>query len=127
MRVTSVPPLFRCVVTLQLILTSFVVVFSQTPSPTPDSRGIGVQSSSPQTSAQTTQQAREAKPQLVLQTGYNVMFGATKLVFSPDGRLLATGSYRSNSIKLWETATGRELRFSLPARRVPDCCLANRF
>jgi WD40 repeat protein/uncharacterized caspase-like protein len=32
------------------------------------------------------------------------------MVFSPDGRLLATGTYRSNTIKLWETATNRKLR-----------------
>ncbi|HSK64987.1 MAG TPA: WD40 repeat domain-containing protein, partial [Pyrinomonadaceae bacterium] len=59
---------------------------------------------------QTTSQAREAKPELVLQTGYNNIFGATRLVFSPDGRLLATGTFRSNTIKLWETATNRKLR-----------------
>jgi WD40 repeat protein len=56
------------------------------------------------------QGSREAKPELVLQTGYNNFYGATKLVFSPDGRLLATGTYRSNTIKLWETATNRKLR-----------------
>lgn len=32
------------------------------------------------------------------------------MVFSPDGRLLATTTFRSNTIKLWETATGRKLR-----------------
>ena len=32
------------------------------------------------------------------------------MIFSPDGRLLATGTYRSNTIKLWETATNRKLR-----------------
>jgi len=46
----------------------------------------------------------------VLQTGYNNFFGATRLVFSPDGRLLATGTFRSNTIKLWDTTSGRELR-----------------
>jgi WD40 repeat protein len=46
----------------------------------------------------------------VLQTGYNNIFGATRLVFSPDGKLLATGTFRSNTIKLWETATNRKLR-----------------
>src|SRR6185503_6500236 len=56
------------------------------------------------------QRAREAKPELVLQTGYNNLFGATRIVFSPDGKLLATGTYRSNTIKLWETATNRKLR-----------------
>ena len=86
---------------------------AQTPSPSPspaDKRGLGIQSAGPSGSAQTSQQAREAKPELVLQTGYNNIFGATRLVFSPDGRLLATGTYRSNTIKLWETATNRKLR-----------------
>ena len=45
-----------------------------------------------------------------MQTGYNSFYGATRLGFSPDGRLLATATFRSNTIKLWETATGRELR-----------------
>ena len=69
-----------------------------------------MQSSGPNTSSKATQQAKEAKPELVLQTGYSNFFGATRLVFSPDGRLLATATFRSSSIKLWDTATGRELR-----------------
>ncbi|HSD45755.1 MAG TPA: WD40 repeat domain-containing protein, partial [Pyrinomonadaceae bacterium] len=89
-----------------------LAVFAQSPSPTPpDKRGLGVErtdTTSP--SAQTASQSREAKPELVLQTGYNNIFGATRLVFSPDGKLLATGTYRSNTIKLWETATNRKLR-----------------
>lgn len=85
---------------------------SQSPSPTPpDKRGLGIESASPTPpGSQTSQQPREAKPELVLQTGYNNIFGATRLVFSPDGRLLATGTFRSNTIKLWETATNRKLR-----------------
>ncbi len=51
-----------------------------------------------------------AKPELILQTGYNSSLGATRLVFSPDGRLLATTTLGSSVIKLWETSTGRELR-----------------
>jgi WD40 repeat protein/uncharacterized caspase-like protein len=86
-------------------------VFAQAPSPTPpDNRGLGVQQAGPSTNTQTQQQSREAKPELVLQTGYNNIFGATRMVFSPDGRLLATGTFRSNTIKLWETATNRKLR-----------------
>jgi len=81
-----------------------------TPTPTPDKRGLGVESSGAANGPQTGSQTREAKPELVLQTGYNNFFGATRLVFSPDGRLLATGTFRSNTIKLWDTATGRELR-----------------
>jgi WD40 repeat protein len=88
------------------------VALAQTaaPTPTPDNRGLGVEKSGGANNSQTGQQSREAKPELVLQTGYNNFFGATKLVFSPDGRLLATGTFRSNTIKLWDTATGRELR-----------------
>ncbi|HKY42632.1 MAG TPA: WD40 repeat domain-containing protein, partial [Pyrinomonadaceae bacterium] len=86
-------------------------VLAQTPSPTPtDKRGLGIQSAGPTSSTTTDQGSREAKPELVLQTGYNNIWGATRLVFSPDGRLLATGTMRSNMIKLWETATNRKLR-----------------
>src|SRR5216684_5498002 len=84
--------------------------FAQTATPTPpDRRGLGIENSSPTSQSDQTK-AKEAKPELVLQTGYNNFFGATRLVFSPDGRLLATATFRSNTIKLWETATGRELR-----------------
>jgi WD40 repeat protein len=86
-------------------------VFGQaSPTPTPDDRGIGIQSNTSTSASSGSQQGREAKPELVLQTGYNNLFGATKMLFSPDGRLLATGTYRSSTIKLWETATGRKLR-----------------
>jgi WD40 repeat protein len=51
-----------------------------------------------------------AKPELILQTGYNSSLGADRLMFSPDGRLLATTTLGSSVIKLWETSTGRELR-----------------
>ncbi len=95
-----------------IIAATSHIAFSQASSatPTPEKRGIGVQSSSSPGTSQVDQQAREAKPELVLQTGYNNFFGATRLVFSPDGRLLATATFRSSTIKLWETATGRELR-----------------
>ncbi|HKS09249.1 MAG TPA: caspase family protein [Pyrinomonadaceae bacterium] len=95
---------------LLLLMCGTAVGQSQSPSPTPDQRGLGIQSASPTAGSQTSQQPREAKPELVLQTGYNNIFGATRLVFSPDGRLLATGTFRSNTIKLWETATNRKLR-----------------
>jgi len=99
----------------EMVLLVFLAqaALSQTPSPSPtpsDNRGLGIQSSGQTTATQTGQQSREAKPELVLQTGYNNFFGATRLVFSPDGRLLATATFRSNTIKLWETATNRKLR-----------------
>src|SRR5688572_12318409 len=94
-----------------LILAVAPAAPAQSPTPTPpDQRGIGVEKPGQTTNQQTTQTAREAKPELVLQTGYNNIFGATRLVFSPDGKLLATGTFRSNTIKLWETATNRKLR-----------------
>ncbi|HEX7332844.1 MAG TPA: caspase family protein, partial [Pyrinomonadaceae bacterium] len=84
---------------------------AQTPSPTPpDKRGLGIESSDAAKSSAADQRAREAKPELVLQTGHNNFYGATRLVFSPDGRLLATATFRSNTIMLWETATNRKLR-----------------
>jgi WD40 repeat protein/uncharacterized caspase-like protein len=95
------------------LLATSAFAQGSSPSPSPnsqDKRGLGVQSSSSTNNSQANSQSREAKPELVLQTGYSNFFGATRLVFSPDGRLLATTTFRSSSIKLWETATGRELR-----------------
>src|ERR1044072_4429414 len=96
-----------------IILVSVGVAVAQSPSasPTPaDKRGIGIQSSGSAATTLTDQQAKEAKPELVLQAGYNDLIAATRLVFSPDGKLLATATYRSTTIKLWETATTRNLR-----------------
>jgi WD40 repeat protein/uncharacterized caspase-like protein len=94
-----------------LVSASAIVAIAQTSTPTPpDKRGLGIESSSANASQSDQTKAKEAKPELVLQTGYNNFFGATRLVFSPDGRLLATGTFRSSTIKLWETTTGRELR-----------------
>src|SRR4030095_9021995 len=115
MRMSHAPAsrsLFFVTLTLAVVCSSALLAEAQSSSPTPppDKRGIGVQSSAPSTTTQSTQQAREAKPELVLQSGYNNLFGATRLVFSPDGRLLATGTFRSSNIKLWETTTSRKLR-----------------
>ena len=102
----------RLALALILLAAVSAAAFAQTPSatPTPDKRGLGVQSTGSANNSQAGSQPREAKPELVLQTGYNNFFGATRMVFSPDGRLLATTTFRSSTIKLWETATGRELR-----------------
>jgi WD40 repeat protein/uncharacterized caspase-like protein len=113
MKVSRFPPTsigFALQLTL-ILISSAGTSWAQIPTPTPaDQRGISVQSKSQSTTPNSTEQEKEAKPELVLQTGYNNIFGATRLVFSPDGRLLATGTFRSNTIKLWETSTGRELR-----------------
>ncbi len=103
----------RTILALKLIALFAVATLAQnpTPSPTPpDERGLGVQSNTSTQGGQTAPQSREAKPELVLQTGYNNFYGATRMAFSPDGRLLATTTFRSNTVKLWETATGRKLR-----------------
>src|SRR5438094_8533210 len=100
-------------ITLAFVLAALCLtnLFSQTPSPTPqDKRGLGLENNAANTSQTDQSKSREAKPELVLQTGYNNFFGATRLIFSPDGRLLATSTFRTNTIKLWETATSRELR-----------------
>jgi WD40 repeat protein len=47
------------------------------------------------------------KPELVVQTGHSVAINSIAL--SADGKTLASGSH-DNTIKLWEVATGRELR-----------------
>src|SRR5690242_8469212 len=91
------------------LLASLAHAQSPTQTPTPNDRGLGVRSSSA-AGTESAEQAKEAKPELVLQTGYSDLYGATRLVFSPDGRLLATTTFRSGSIKLWETATSRKLR-----------------
>jgi WD40 repeat protein len=104
----------RFIRVIRVLLSTLLIstpLAAQSPSPSPpDKRGLGIESSAPTSTTQTATQAREAKPELVLQTGYNNFFGATRLVFSPDGKLLATGTYRSNTVKLWETATNRKLR-----------------
>jgi len=92
------------------IFIAKVTIQGQSPTPTPSNRGLGVQSSTSSGGEQANQQSREQKPELVMQTGYNNLFGATRFVFSPDGRLLATAAFRSTTIKLWDTSNGRELR-----------------
>jgi WD40 repeat protein/uncharacterized caspase-like protein len=94
-----------------LLLLFAASAFAQSPSPTPtDNRGLGIQGGGQAANTPGNQGSREAKPELVLQTGYGNLYGATRMVFSPDGRLLATGTFRSNTVKLWETATNRKLR-----------------
>jgi len=107
-----IPVLIAGLIVIVLLAVGTTGASAQTPSatPTPPERGLGLDTATPTNNPQAAQQSREAKPELVLQTGYNNFFGATRIVFSPDGRLLATATFRSSTVKLWETATGRELR-----------------
>ena len=82
----------------------------QSATPTPEKRDLGLQANQQSNSQSNQTTSKEPKPELVLQTGYNSFYGATRLAFSPDGRLLATATFHTNTIKLWEMATGRELR-----------------
>ena len=104
----------RCFLVLVLAISMFLgvtVSLAQTAATgSQDKRDLGIQPNQQPTPQAGPGKGKEAKPELVLQTGYNNFWGATRLGFSPDGRLLATGTFRSNTIKLWETATGRELR-----------------
>src|SRR5256885_2957381 len=108
------PELAIALASVPLILILGIAICAQTPTQTPappDKRNIGLQPAATQSNSPTDQtKSKESKPELVLQTGYNNFFGATRLGFSPDGRLLATATFHTNTIKLWETATGRELR-----------------
>ncbi len=47
------------------------------------------------------------KPRLVVQTGH--LKAIVAVAISPDGKLIASGS-EDQTVKLWETATMRELR-----------------
>src|SRR5215813_8014169 len=97
--------------TLLMLSLLTLPAFAQNPTSSPtEKRDIGLPPNQQTTSQADQTKAKEAKPELVLQTGYNNFYGATRLVFSPDGRLLATATFHTNTIKLWEMATGRELR-----------------
>ena len=81
------------------------MAIAQTASPAPqDKRGLGIESTSPTASQSDQTKSKEAKPELVLQTGYNSFFGATRLVFSPDGRLVAAGIV-DKKLKVWDVTT----------------------
>lgn len=59
-------------------------------------------------------------PRLVVQTGHSGF--VTSLTFAPDGRTLVSGS-EDKTVKLWDVATGRELR-TLGGRRSEVLCVA---
>src|SRR5437660_7950415 len=52
-------------------------------------------------------ESNTTRPELVLQTGHSK--GVNCSVFGPDGRWLASGG-SDNLIKIWQVASGRELR-----------------
>jgi WD40 repeat protein/uncharacterized caspase-like protein len=78
-------------------------------TPGQEQRGLGIAANPDRQTAATNQANPTARrPALVLQTG--ITSPAGNIAFSPDGRLLATMSVYGGAIRLWELATGRELR-----------------
>lgn len=94
-----------------VVLGSLIAGFAQSPirkapARPQEKRGIGIEPSPTPVQAGPRSEA-DAKPELVLQTGH--AGSVTGLVFSPDGRLLATVSF-DTTVRLWDSANGRELR-----------------
>ena len=116
----------RAVTVWLLFSLPLVQALAQTPAGDAgqqDQRGIRVKQEAPKTSTPEQEKARGARPELVLQTGHGNLYGASRFAFSPDGRLLATATLGGGAVKLWEVATGRELRTfaggATPAGNVP--------
>ena len=109
---TSCAKSFRCVLACITALFCFWgVTFPQTPSPLRQTIAASGFKAADKLRILPAIKDRE-KPNLnwFFKPATTTSIGASRLLFSPDGRLLATGTYRSNTIKLWETATNRKLR-----------------
>src|SRR5438045_789993 len=95
------------------LLISSVAVPSQTPPANPQEqkdRGVGLETD--QTTTPNSEQKKQTgvAPELVLQTGYTAANFVQSLIYSPNGRILATTAMNSNQVKLWDTGSGFELR-----------------
>jgi len=59
------------------------------------------------------------KPEIFVQTGHG--FGIHAVAYSADGKLIATAA-ADKTIKLWDAASGRELKTRSEERRVGKEC-----
>ena len=108
---------FNCKTSIGIRLFTSFLIFAFAPSPLGYAQQPQQRSPEPQwrilieetLKANTAERSgpRAARPELVLQTG--VSWSASTVIFSPDGRLLASMDFMAGSIKLWEVSTGREL------------------
>ena len=92
---------------LLIILLSCTTVFTQS-NPDQDKRGLGITGEAPkQPRPRAARKTDPNKPELIIQTGHTL--GVTAVAFSPDNRLLASGSI-DNTVKLWDVSARQEVR-----------------
>jgi WD40 repeat protein/uncharacterized caspase-like protein len=116
-RLTNVSSFRYYSATLTLLLTVLcsLTALAQKPAPS-SSPGVGNQQrdlglsddASNKQASSNSATAVAGRPELVLQTGHTLM--VWKIVFSPDGRLLASSGFNDGAIKLWDVEKGRQLR-----------------
>jgi WD40 repeat protein len=107
---------YSATITLLLLTVCSLTAFAQKQAPSTltgagqqQQRDLGLSDdASKKQAASNSAPAVAGRPELVLQTGHTLM--VWKIIFSPDGRLLASNSFNDGAIKLWDVEKGRQLR-----------------